>query len=64
MPWIQRQIELPAQRRGFHLVTDEVVRNPKFLEFTMNSKSHISQKRANLKADCMSDRECCGAVLA
>ncbi|MAT71012.1 MAG: hypothetical protein CMJ58_15980 [Planctomycetaceae bacterium] len=26
MPWIQRQIELPAQRRGFHLVTDEVVR--------------------------------------
>lgn len=24
MPWIQRTIELPAQRRGFHLVTREI----------------------------------------
>jgi secondary thiamine-phosphate synthase enzyme len=24
--WLQKQITLPAQRRGFHLVTDEVLR--------------------------------------
>ena len=26
MPWYQHEIRLPAFRRGFHLVTDEVVR--------------------------------------
>ncbi|WP_437204215.1 secondary thiamine-phosphate synthase enzyme YjbQ [Planctomicrobium sp. SH664] len=25
MPWIQRQISLPAQRRGFHLITRRVL---------------------------------------
>ena len=26
MPWFQKQIAVPAQRRGFHLITDEVER--------------------------------------
>ena len=26
MAWLQRQIDLAPRRRGFHLVTDEIVR--------------------------------------